>query len=739
MPFSASTCLTDLGTVVLGGTFNIYSNVDNYTSPFQTNVTYSQLFGPLCPYVMGNVPNGTNTIRIIDTLSKCCATLELLSNDLCTTCELSFDSYQTSNIGIIVAGELTGSCENDITDYRIFWYGPNSSTNLAFTSGYGSSFVPYNLTHPLVGINSPMVEAGTYIPVIDKVKLNGLNYSQTGGTGYIQAELECFNATTVNVQPFTCDNGTQTSGNYTHRVNFSSAAAGTIPLTLQSTFDLDLTTNYFAWKFQGQKVPDSLKITFYGSAYSNPIILEYWVIGADNTNNVSLTTLPKLAKTTDTSFVSKVTSLTQLSRNVGDYLILEVIPNPNNTQTNWDFYFTCLDTFDCSLGCINNYLNTPYKIKTTSITNVSVGSCGERRIAYDISGCTENQINSLDISKYMSTSFYNIAIQPSNMSANNVTSLINTQKDYWTGQTQCSSGNGSGYPYVCISPANSNTIKFEKTISGGIGVINMVFSNLNDLIAYKSSYETQKSISGWVNDPTNFAYYKYAELGIPSSTGNEICGDTTSTIKYGIHFSSTITTGGTAGNYTLTMPMQTITNQLPSFSNCEQNCNSSITNFVNYVNGQSTGTGNNTNGYRITNTGSRYTNPFSYYYQFTYTVSGAAYSGYSQGVFIINNSLNSTVPFSGSSYPYIQIPSLSAQTCNFSSVGETFYPNLENQGQYIFVYDNVLVITNPPNLTSFQIKSNIIVNGARTTTNYPVTAVTVVNGVVTTFNPGYAF
>ena len=59
--------------------------------------------------------------------------------------------------------------------------------------------------------------------------------------------------------------------------------------------------------------------------------------------------------------------------------------------------------------------------------------------------------------------------------------------------------------------------------------------------------------------------------------------------------------------------------------------------------------------------------------------------------------------------------------------------------QYVYVYDNVLVITNPPNLTSFQIKSNIIVNGARTTLDYPVTAVTVTNGVVTSFNPGYAF
>lgn len=185
------------------------------------------------------------------------------------------------------------------------------------------------------------------------------------------------------------------------------------------------------------------------------------------------------------------------------------------------------------------------------------------------------------------------------------------------------------------------------------------------------------------------------------------------------------------------MPMPTITNQLPSFSNCEVNCQSSIIQWVNGVNNVSTGTTNNI--IRITNIGSRYTNPFSFYSYWDYVVGGTQYSGYSQGVFVANNSLNSTVPFSGSSSPYVQIPSLSAQTCNFSSVGETFYPNLELQAQYVFVYDNVLVITNPPNLTSFQIKSNIIVNGARTTTNYPVTAVTVTNGVVTSFNPGYAF
>ena len=747
MSFSASTCITIPAGVTTSGFFNIYSNVDNYINPFQINVSYYELAGVTtpqgvvysCPYIIGNVPNGTTIIKIIDTTTKCCVTIDLLSNDLCTTCELGFEDYETNNVGLIVAGDLTGSCENVISDYRILWYGPNDPNELAFISGFGSDpdFLPRDFTHPLTGIYSPMQPAGTYVPVIDKIKLNGLDFSQTGGSGYIQAELECFNATTLNILPFRCDNGTE-EGDYTHRVEFTGAAVGVNPLTVNSTFELSATTDYFAWKFQGQKVPDSLKITFYGSAYSNPIILEYWVIGKDNiTNNVSLTTFPKRALTSELGFVSKVTSLTQLNRNIGDYLILEVIPNPDNSQTNWDFYFTCLDTFDCSLGCVNSYLNTPYKIKTTSITNVPEGNCGNVRISYDLSGCTENQINSLDISKYMAVTFYNIQTAFSNMSANNTTSLLNTIADYWTGKTQCSAGYGSGYDPVCYNPGNSNIIKFEKEISGGIGVINMVFSDLNDLIVYKSSYDTLKSTSGWVNNPTDINYYKAGRLAIPNITDEENCGDDTSPIYNLIHFSSVMTTGGTAPNYTLKIPMPTITNQLPIFSNCEVDCQSSITQWVNGVNDVSTGTTNNT--VRITNIGSRYIDPFSFYSYFGRVVSSTQYSGYSQGVFLANNSLNSTVPFSGSSFPYVQIPSLSAQTCNFSSIGEPINMQYDYGAQYVYVYDNVLVITNPPNLTSFQIKSNIIVNGARTTLNYPVTAVTVSNGVVTSFNPGYAF
>lgn len=735
MPFSASTCLTDLGTVLLGGTFNIYSNYDGYTTPFQTNISYTSLFGPLCPYVMGNVPNGTTTIRIIDILTKCCATVELLSNDLCTTCDLAFDSYQTNNIGRIVAGELTGSCENNITDYRIYWYGPNSSTNIAFTSGYGSEFSPYDLTHPLVGINSPTALAGTYIPVVDKVKLNGLSYSQTGATGYIQSELECFNATTVNVQPFTCDNGTVPLPNdYTHRVNFSAASAGTTPLTLQSTFDLDLTTDYFTWKFKGDAIPDSLKITFYGSDYTNPIILEYWEIGGNiSTSNAEYLTFPKSASTTD--YFSKVTSLTSLSRNVGDYLILEVIPNQFNTQTTWDFYFTCMDSFDCDL-CLYDYLNTPYKIKSSSITGIT-GSCSSINIYFDVSGCTQSSIINSDIYKYQKTDAYPLSTTSfnTNVYTDDITGLRNRQTGSmdWDA-TSCSIYYGINFPAICSIP-NINIISFKKENTGpsGQGVIKMEFSSLSDLVHYKSSYDLTLPYSGTPFNSADPNYYRYFELRIPkNSTPNTNCGDGTSLLTYYLHYSSIVTTGTTGGNYTLNITMPTISDGIAPFDPCEIYCQGNIDNIVTTVNNSSTGATNVED--FTSNTGSKYVVPFGVTRYFVESPPVTNSASTIQGVYYLNNYLNTTVPFSGSSSPYTQIPSLSAVTCNnFTSIGVSY-----TQVQFVYIYNYKVELTDPNNAKSFRILATPIVNGVPSGIFSDVVA-TVVNGSLTYANPSYTF
>lgn len=732
MSFSASTCLSYTGTTNLTDPIRIFSNLNNIV-PF-TSVTLNQITS--CPLVLTGIPDGTTTIRLKSENNYCCD-ITLTCNDLCTTCDLAFDVYSTELISRIVAGNLTGSCDNNITQYRINWYRDGGLTPV-FTSGFGTDFIPYNYTHPLTGTTSPLQLSGLYTPVIDRVKINGLNYSYTGGAGFIQANLDCFNSSQIEVLPFNCSNGSGTSDlpQYTHRVQFSGASAGVTPLTLTSTFDLDSTTNYFAWKFQGVGVTDTLKISFSGSSYPNPIILEYWTVGSTgNVTNAGLTTLPKSASTS--SFLSKVTSLTELTRNFNDYLILEVTPNQFNTQTTWDFYFTCLDTFTCT-GCTTNYLNTPYKIKKSTISVGSPDSCGKRTLVYYISGCTYNEIYNSDIGEYMFTNIgYSVFTSQANLETDNSTSLRNVSEQYYTGNTQCGV-NGGGNTIVCNFPPNTNTIGFKKSTPGGIGLIEMTFSNLSDLAVFKSSYDTRKV--GWDSDPTNLNYYRYAVLGIPNATGSQPCGDTVGTLSYGIHFSSVMTTGGTAPNYTLTMTMPTITNSTSPYGSCEVNCNDSVNSLVAAVNLQSTGTTNNTAGYLISNTGSRYTFPFYQTQYVNYSVATGKYTGSSQtGYLVINNSLNSTVPFSGNSAPYVQIPSLSSQTCDFSSVGELVNTGLQTQAKYIYIYDYKLVMINPPDLTAFSIKTNPTVNGIRTSTNYSVTALTYSGGTVTYFDPLYTF
>jgi hypothetical protein len=714
MAFSISTCLQNKGTSV--GPYNIYSNIDGYETPFLTNVASSSLFGENCPYIINNVPDSTTSIKIIDTTTNCCVIIEIESNELCITCDIAFDIYERENIGKIVAGNLTGSCENEITDYKISWYGPDSNEIIAFTSGLGQEFSPYDLTHPLTGTSSPTAIEGIYKPVIDIIKINGLDFTNEGGNGTIQSELDCFETTTVEVFPFTCDNGTEV-GNYTHRVNFSNASVGVTPLTLRSTFRLDSTINYFAWTFQGFTVPDTLKITFYGSAYSEPIILEFYTVGSDLPNS-NYNVFPRLVSTN--GVLQKVTNLSNFIINDNDYLILEVIPNPNNSQTNWDFYFTCLTDFDCDL-CQNQYINDQYKIISSSIVTTPQ-TCDRIRIRFDLSGCTFNDYGFTDIYEYAGSLGTRAFIIGSSL-------IFNSDLDY--GTTRCSSG-GSGNPGVCVSP-NENIITFEKTVIGNAGVINMTFTDFDDLSAYYTSYVNRKNqiinqlTNPWIDDPYLINYYKFLRLEIPYTVGDNLCGDGISRLYFNVHLSSTPISGTTDGLYTLTIPMPTLQSGFITFNNCEIGCSSGLSNILISVNSSSTGTTNNIN--FTNNAGSRFSNPFNFTFslsQFT-TISSGGTIGNS---YISYDNLNLTLPVSGNTYT--SIPSLTGLTCDVSDKGEIF------SGVRIVSYTDYRVnLIDEDNLSSFEIRTNQLINGVRQTTNYPILVLTYVGGVVTFSDPNY--
>ena len=730
MSFSASTCLTYTGTTILIDPISIYSDFDSYSVPF-TAVTLSQITSDNCPLILTGIPDGTTTLKLISSNNYCC-NIVLECNDLCTTCDLSFDSYSTDLISRIIAGNLTGSCDNNITNYRINWYKDGDFITPIFASGYGTEFIPYNYTHPLVGNSSPMQPSGTYTPVIDKITINGLNYSQTEEPGFIQANLECFNTSTVNVLPFTCDNGLE-SGNYTHRVNFSGASAGVTPLKLTSTFELSDTTNYFAWKFCGFDKSDSLKITFYGSSYSEPIVLEYYTIGFDvPSSNLIPLTYHKSGKTQSSLYTSfyftKTTSLENITTNIGDYLILEVTPNQTNPQTNWDFYFTCLDTFDCSL-CLYDYINTPYKIKVSTLNNIS-GSCNSTTVSFSISGCPTNGITNSDIGKYMAnTGLYDTTQTAFGINYIDDTTNLGVGQRTFNGLTSSCSQQGSGNQVGVCSTNNSNLISFQKSVSMGQGIINMTFSDLSDLSTY---YNAILLYSGMTYPSTNIGYYKYIQLSVPKSTSpTQICGDGTPQIKYYIHPSFVMTSGGTTGNYTLDMTMPTISKNM-SFGSCDQNCNYYLDYFTNTINNSSTGSTNNEN--FSSTTGSRYTESTMvmewHMTEYTYSQSG----GTVNGSWYFGDYTNVTMPFSGSGVSYTPIPSLSAQTCDITGIGELYQPGLTR----ISVYDYYISFPDINDLTSYTIKASPIVNGV-SDNSYSADVITVVNNVVTYSNPLYTF
>ena len=733
MTFSASTCLTYTGTTTLIGPISIFT----LSGQFITAVTLNQITN--CPLVLTGIPDFTTTITLKSANNFCCD-VALTCNNLCTTCNLAFNSYSTSLISRIIAGDLTGSCQSNITDYRINWYKTPNLTTPVFTSGYGSSFTPYNYTHPLTGTRSPMQPSGTYIPMIDKIKLNGLNYSQTVQPGFIQANLKCFNSSTINVLPFNCSNGNGTSdlANYTHRVQFSGASAGVVPLVMTSTFQISAaTTNYFAWQFKGELIPDTLTITYYGSHYNfNPIILEKWVVGNNLTSsNNNLLTLPKSGKTS--GYLSKVTSLTSLTRNTGDYIILEVTPNPNNTQTNWDFYFTCKNTFDCNL-CAYEYLNKPYKIKASSIRGIT-GDCATIRVDFDISGCTENSMNNIDIFEYSAGGMQGISnTTKQSISTNNTTGLLNRYTSEYLDwdKTQCDYSFYKYTPLYLCSDTNTNTITFKKRNIGvsGQGFVEFSFSNLSDFSAYYSSYQGILQYSGTPSNPSLPDYYRYYELHIPIRYDTELCGDGTLQGIYQFHYSSVLTTGFTSGNYTITITMPTITNGLPPYDPCDVNCNFYSNYIIDIINSSSTGSTNIITS-MTSNTGSRYIDPFGDVRGFRKNLPTSFTASTMVGYLIINDWNNTTIPFSGNTSPFTPIPSLSAITCNnYLSAGTTY----SDGARLMYMYYYQIRLTDPMNVKSYQIVASPITNGVPSGV-YSDLVATVVNGSLTYANTAYTF
>jgi hypothetical protein len=230
MSFSASTCITNVGTESLGPTLRIYGDPISPTlhGQYLQDVSTSLITGTNCPYTY-LVPDTVTIIRIFDPTTFCYVDFPVNESSVCINCNLSLNNVSNDLIGTINVGNLTGTCDPTITDYKISWYGPNSSTNVAFTSGKGTVFPGYTAQHPLTGSSAPLLFPGVYESRITDVELNGVKLSVTGGTGTGSVLSSGLTACSLsfNVSAFTCNNGTYEGPYYSHQKTFLTDGTGT--------------------------------------------------------------------------------------------------------------------------------------------------------------------------------------------------------------------------------------------------------------------------------------------------------------------------------------------------------------------------------------------------------------------------------------------------------------------------------------------------------------------------------
>jgi hypothetical protein len=587
---------------------------------------------------------------------------------ICVSCDIGFDFYDTNPIAEISVGLITASCDPSVTDYVIDWYGPGiGSTAISFTSGYGTDYVgDYTYTHPLTGTSAVPVSAGVYTPVLSKIKISGIEYT----------DLNCFNSATVDVDALTCDNGVgSTDPDYTHQITFNATVSVT-PQPVITTFILDPLKPYFAYSFKGEQIYDDLKITFFGSNYTVPIVLEYVSVGTNQTEtNFNLLLNPKTVKPTNNNiFFPKVLCLTGLTVNAGDYLEIEVTPNPSNNNTNWEFFCECLESFNCDL-CNDNTI-PPVKIIESSITKNPL-SCDGYYYGFEISGCQTS-----DIYKYLNPSkYFGGTITGTDYNGNIGGAYGTSPLALTTAQLSFNPTFTCGNPIfevfnkLCDTPSTS-TITYDKSVVLGEGLITMTFDTYSDLEDYKFNWDYfYINYSGSSTNPLDINYYRWFEINIPLASGSQQCGDITGYERYLIHPSSIVTTGGT-GPWTMTITMPTITNSL-TWGSCDINCSGYTNQIVDEINISSTATTNNIS--LITNTGSKLIYPFNRFKLLNGSSSAFTAQTYYFGV-SIPKYVNETIPYSGS--PLTLIPSLSAQTCDLSSFSTVNYDPSKNLQSY---------------------------------------------------------
>ena len=680
--------------------FSIYSNL-NLNSPLVQNIPYTSLFeSPLgtCPFNLTNIPEGTDYLIVVDqcntsinvssiftpeninagsiTINCCYAIINLNPTPLSICgqngCNLSFDTFSTSTVGQIIAGNLSSTC-GVITDYTIGWYRNGNYSSPEFISGFGNAFLPYDNLHPLTVNQAVPCLAGNWEGIIHDIAIGGTIYSSIAGTanGVSIPFSSCFD--TVVVDPLTCANGPVSSSisKYSHQFNYNSQAIGTSPLPVSLTYVLDASVKYFAYAFSAFSVWDEIEIKWISgnpsvtsnpSLYSQPIYLEKLKIGSDVFSTPPYpVNLPSIAEintpyngfyegmnnswpkaflntpvTVNKPFQRTLTLTTlETSSNpsLPDRLEIIITPNPTNNNTKWAAGFQCLTNFTCDNCVFEDWPNNIGKIWKLQLQKTyGCGTSQRLKLNYTAS-CDYglNRITSDWMGKELGTSTtfppfvgndvnlinsYELLPLGSTIGGNLGSSTIpQAGIQFQNSTTSClgCANSSCGGTFNCNPTPTTNQITLNKSPN----IIELIFNSETEYFYYRDSlvnafnlFNTQTPIS--CSGTTSINYYGYITLGVPIQLPNANCGDTTTTFTARFHindyFDIQYIESPSTNTWSITIPQTLMVNCYPPNLPCT-NCYAAIQGFVNYYNSTLSWGGINSTTF-TTNVGAKFNNPF---------------------------------------------------------------------------------------------------------------------------------
>ncbi len=395
-----------------------------------------------------------------------------------------------------------------IGDYLIWWRWNSTDGDIILTSSnQGNS--DGNVSHPFENIPVP---GGLLYPVIQYIYIDDYKYTIDGDGRYSPDLVNCLPP--VKINDMECNNGTNPieQPNYSHGINYNyiSSLPDNSSRTITFLLNSGGTTKYFAWNFRGYTIPDTLKISYSGSSND---VLSYWKVGTQsNTTNYTLS--PKQYNTSN-----NFKSISNLSANTyvnGDYLKIELTPNPDNINTNWDLYMKCItgNTFDF------NCTTFPYgwNIIDSSITPTMILVTGSTQCSYEVT------FNNKSGSTFLDSDFHKyFTYSPFSLENNyniNLENNINKIRLYNYTNYELSYIQFNSITNYCSGATGSISIIYTGN------TIELSFSHETDYLKHKNSYNSlisNANMTNYTTDNTDINHYKRITLNAVSGTS---CGDT---------------------------------------------------------------------------------------------------------------------------------------------------------------------------------------------------------------------